>query len=963
MYNIDKLWLTHILFVSLTAGKKNETILEQEINKDSNKKNILVNPTKFDANIKEVRMVSIKPEKYNETVVNNPYYVKDGQVVGQDYLGIKDKLEDTFFGKTYDDNIHIQIAYKLLDIRKIMGMSVGSAVFSLNNLQQRPVGENPNDIVGQIKTDTSFDEIPDNYAKADKDFIDILLDYTRYFDNVFEKQSISVDDKTKDILNNLKECETVSVKTVGTIDRINKNDPNNNNYTIFKIGGLKIKLKGILSNVDVGTKLNIEGQIRRNNDYRDKKGKLCRSYSLLTGAKYSISHEVYNPDTYTFNYDILRLVSYLRQAVVHNNNDDYIDWLYSIDNKKETKDILNAANKVFESQLEAFNKDFNANAQKNVYMIASVLNDSPKTMFKEEIKDIYEKYYNFVLFKENRNVGINLRNIRNNIFYEDIKPNYDEKELSRERAKINTLLDYFIYQDFNNNEKLAEDVIARLQPTKQEVDKVQVYADVTKEFKVRNPKLVDRILSTVKNTIEAKIENFIPDNCVPSSSIKVSSLAKYVYVLAKFLDTKEVNNLLTSLINSFENIGSLVKVLKDEKGYSIYKDRFALLNQKNPFDLANDFILVKNLATMKTKLAKANVKDVKNKVGKRLYCSAINLFKDKNDEVILDNQEFEDIMSEFSSNVGNKKNRRGTAGSKIRNFLINNVIDSRRFYFIIKYYDTRRCHEIIQNENLVRFILGREDMPTDQLIRYYKTITGNECNNRNQIIDTLVKKLKEVSFRKLLLKGERLKEIGNDQDNQEVESLKSLIGLYLTICYLIVKGIVNVNSVYLLAWSAYERDMYYLYNEDMEDKNTNHDYLKAATDFYNNKSCYQKRHKYLIKDIEEARQNSNNLNYKDYRNKVCHYNICTSFMDYANNIGKVSCYFDIYNYCFQRYFAKKNDNLSTLLDTYNCYNKDYLKLLNMPFAYNMARYKNLTIADLFNDKYPSENKEATASND
>ena len=36
------------------------------------------------------------------------------------------------------------------------------------------------------------------------------------------------------------------------------------------------------------------------------------------------------------------------------------------------------------------------------------------------------------------------------------------------------------------------------------------------------------------------------------------------------------------------------------------------------------------------------------------------------------------------------------------------------------------------------------------------------------------------------------------------------------------------------------------------------------------------------------------------------------------------------------------------LKTYGTYQRNFLKIINLPFAYNMARFNNLTIEDLFN---------------
>ncbi len=108
-----------------------------------------------------------------------------------------------------------------------------------------------------------------------------------------------------------------------------------------------------------------------------------------------------------------------------------------------------------------------------------------------------------------------------------------------------------------------------------------------------------------------------------------------------------------------------------------------------------------------------------------------------------------------------------------------------------------------------------------------------------------------------------------------------------------------------------------------------------------------------------------NLNYRNaYRNMISHHNVVAnidkSIGDFLKNNNKpMSSYFELYQYLIQREVLN-NENINET-DTFikakeyilskNTYSKDLLHILNMPFAYNQARYKNLTIEQLFYDKY------------
>ena len=75
-------------------------------------------------------------------------------------------------------------------------------------------------------------------------------------------------------------------------------------------------------------------------------------------------------------------------------------------------------------------------------------------------------------------------------------------------------------------------------------------------------------------------------------------------------------------------------------------------------------------------------------------------------------------------------------------------------------------------------------------------------------------------------------------------------------------------------------------------------------------------------------------------------------------------YYDLYQFIVQNdliTFVNKTNVTNNLWESYKkdikdygFYSKDMTKILNLPFAYNLARYKNLVIADLYNDKYDTK---------
>ena len=70
-------------------------------------------------------------------------------------LGLKSELEKRFFGKNFDDNIHIQLIYNILDIEKILAVYVTNIVYALNNMLGE--GDESNyDFMGYLSTFNTY---------------------------------------------------------------------------------------------------------------------------------------------------------------------------------------------------------------------------------------------------------------------------------------------------------------------------------------------------------------------------------------------------------------------------------------------------------------------------------------------------------------------------------------------------------------------------------------------------------------------------------------------------------------------------------------------------------------------------------------------------------------------------------------------------------------------------------------
>ena len=66
---------------------------------------------------------------------------------GADLIGAKPALEKRYFGKTFTDNIHIQLIYRILDIKKVLAIHANNIVYTLDNLSRRE-GTEGTDFIG-----------------------------------------------------------------------------------------------------------------------------------------------------------------------------------------------------------------------------------------------------------------------------------------------------------------------------------------------------------------------------------------------------------------------------------------------------------------------------------------------------------------------------------------------------------------------------------------------------------------------------------------------------------------------------------------------------------------------------------------------------------------------------------------------------------------------------------------------
>lgn len=146
-----------------SMGLKSTLVFDEKIavtsfinskNEEKEKSSHIEKITDFDGNVinENPRMFHTKVNKKEiginngneETEFLNPSF----DDCGKDYIGIKSILEKTIFGKTFDnDNLHVQLAYNILDIKKILGTYINNIIYTFYNLAREDFDAD-RDIIG-----------------------------------------------------------------------------------------------------------------------------------------------------------------------------------------------------------------------------------------------------------------------------------------------------------------------------------------------------------------------------------------------------------------------------------------------------------------------------------------------------------------------------------------------------------------------------------------------------------------------------------------------------------------------------------------------------------------------------------------------------------------------------------------------------------------------------------------------
>lgn len=865
-------------------GRGNDAVLEQKI-VDTSHEPLNIDDPAYQLNVVTMNGYSVTGHR-GETVsavTDNPLRRFNGgkkdepeQSVPTDMLCLKPTLEKKFFGKEFNDNIHIQLIYNILDIEKILAVYSTNAIYALNNMSADENIEN-SDFFMKRTTDETFDdfekkkESTNSREKADFDAFEKFIANYRlaYFADAFY---------------------------------VNKKNP-------------KGKAKNVLR--------------------EDKE-----LYSVLT------------------------LIGKLRHWCVHSEEGRAEFWLYKLDELKS--DFKNVLDVVYNRPVEEINNRFIENNKVNIQILGSVYKNT-------DIAELVRSYYEFLITKKYKNMGFSIKKLRESMLE---GKGYADKEYDSVRNKLYQMTDFILYTGYiNEDSDRADDLVNTLRSSLKEDDKTTVYckeADyLWKKYRESIREVADALdVDNIKNLSGSNIE--IRDNelrkCFISYADSVSEFTKLIYLLTRFLSGKEINDLVTTLINKFDNIRSFLEIM-DELGldrtftaeYSFFEDSTKYLAE-----------LVELNSFVKSCSFDINAK-------RTMYRDALDILGIKSGKTEEDIEKMIDNILQIDAN-GDKKLKKNNG---LRNFIASNVIDSNRFKYLVRYGNPKKIRETAKCKPAVRFVLN--EIPDAQIERYYEA-----CCPKNTALCSANKRREKLADMIAEIKFENFSDAGNYQKanvtskTHEAEIKRknqAIIRLYLTVMYIMLKNLVNVNARYVIAFHCVEKDTK-LYAEsglevgNIEKNKTNLTMAVMGVKLENGiiKTEFDKSlaenaaNRYLrnarwYKLILDNLKKSERAVVNEFRNTVCHLNAIRNININIDGIKEVENYFALYHYLIQKHlenrFADKKVERDTgdfisKLEEHKTYCKDFVKAYCTPFGYNLVRYKNLTIDGLFDKNYPGK---------
>lgn len=869
-----------------------------------------------------------------EDIDDKPGFYLESNVLNEELKAIVSSVKNTsyvskkLYGNIDKENINIQIKHNYDDIRKIISIYVNDVIYALNAYEE----------VDRIGMLPSFIELADNREK--KNIIENTL--LPFYFKLQEYSNIELFDERKfnaeitNIINNNCSDKIIDniLKTYVKKDDIkellivNKKDKDldlsekvNDESSIYQI----IKnIFYVLTN-EFDEKINFKDSLKFYNKNKNRYKNILKNIPFIKMV-FSLENV----------YDTLRILSSVRQFAAHG---------YKInisDNKLLTR-ATNDINKFFD--------DFYKVNKKNIYIVNKYYNNNSSKEFR-----------NFILYDKAKTLPISINKI-SNLILEDLSGlNTDIK------SKVALLLPFIIYKHyqknypfiFNDNIDDKNKYNDFIKEFKSAIDKDELY--LKKKEEIRKKIDLNKLIKLINDNIKKKDKDFNTEENDSTIKINISNELKLLYVFSIYLPKKEANSLFSNLITKLNSINDLVKLVKKFKAFDIALDNELIKDEKYKsfFNFENAiksdelyFYEYDNLNLLKSLRNKQDsVKKLKGEITSKDLKNIFNSFENS----LYDFKDFDSDLNkdEKGNKVTNKKLRKV---KPLKQFLRNQVYSSKYYQYIDKYTNTSICKYINKNGAIIRYVLNnmlKNDEKNNVTHQYdylkgiYERYSKEQISDKSEIVEKLIKALGELN----------LKNIKDSIFNELTYDYKSLVSLYFNISYQVVKGIINVNSTYFLAFEEYinlcDKDRHLIGKNPIYDfkfKNEYQEDNKVKKDKFINQ-LNSLDNKKEIKFI-----NNNTYIFKNYRNFVEHVNVLMKKQEGLKNIFDKLLKF---NYEELSFFKIYNLILGLYIDGFI---KDYpleennknfqnqVIALNYIFAYNPARFNRITIEKYYNNRW------------
>jgi hypothetical protein len=890
----------------------------------------------------------------------------------EDYLGIAKYICHDIFGQPleerYDDNIHYQIAYNIADLEKIIFYEVNDACFAVDNILKAKDFDEAASLRPIDRSALSKEEV--KRAEMERDFIGEFNPKPTFNEEVAFAASKPTDEDGKTKVT----AANVQLDTFARFNRLA--EP----YSPF------------FNNLFI---------------YRDKKIESRKQ----PGDDYFAEH----------NYNVIRVLASLRHFFTHRtwgkadvadgevSETSFFDFSHELVNKY--KGVADFASMTFANKANELNESFANTCATDLVILCAYFGTDTKD--EAGVRKHLRSYYDFVVGESAKNIGINMTKVREKMidahYGEGSDNNLRSKEHDSYRGRLYRLFSYVLFLDVESDPtKLVDPNVAKLRLARTDEDKDAIYAQMAEDcfqaFKDDFSEIIRLVEANVRVKGEESKQKFPFALTVENPLLgdeETLIFVQMVFFLSLFLGEKESNDLLTSLSNKFDNIVQFMKVLVflDPEHKQVHiNGKYSLFRVENAEKIATQLRVAQKVSRMRKNLKKADV-------SASLLGEAMNVFSRHDfyapDDVGADGKIVRDPrLAKMLDDTFNSK--KGSDDRTFRNFLLNNVLASRRFAYIIRYFDARGVRRLMDADSAVRFVLGT--IPEAQIRRYYGVMAQNPAPFP-QMIDFLASQMKLLDIDFLLGKKGAMqqwaKSVGRVPADKQV--FLTQVGLYLTVAYLIVKNVVNANARFSSAFASYERDRS-LYAKSMGEKAVNkaggdlNSYDADLTRYFIGQlpgkdangndalvglnKYYFKSQRYLLDYCRyferlEKECNADKLSVgKLYRNHVVHLNYIAGLAN-IKEIEHVRSYYDIYVYLVEKGMVTSFEDpvtkavalapapsdgadkpadksllsdLQFTLDKYHSYSWMFFKWLNAMFGYCLPRFQNLTTANLFNER-------------